>query len=81
MPAVTPLGVLLGVVQLVVGHRVSRSVSGPSRVARALVALAVATLGVVALLGFGVVGMVLFDLLALVVVTAGGPSGRTPTTG
>ncbi|QAU13174.1 hypothetical protein EKH57_10810 [Halorubrum sp. BOL3-1] len=81
MPAVTPLAVLLGAVQLVVGHRVSRSVSGPSGIARALVALAVAALGVVALLGFGVVGMVLFDLLALVVVAFGRPSDHAPTTG
>ncbi|WP_283402800.1 hypothetical protein [Halorubrum sp. DM2] len=81
MPAVTPLGVLLGAVQLVVGHRVSRSVSSPSRVARALVALAVAALGVLALLGFGVVGMVLFDLLALAVAAVSRSDDRRSTTG
>lgn len=82
MPAVTPLGVLLGAVQLAVGHQLSLSLPGPSCVARALVALAVAALGVLALLGFGVVGMVLFDLLALAVVAAfGRPSERVPTTG
>jgi len=73
MPAVTPLAVLLGAVQFVVGHRVSRSVSGPSRVARALVALA--------LLGFGVSGWSLFDLLALAVAAVSGSSDRRPTAG
>jgi len=77
MPAVTPLAVLLGAVQFVVGHRVSRSVSGPSRVARALVALAARA----ALLGFGVVGVVLFDLLALAVAAVSGSSDRRPTAG
>ncbi|RLM68325.1 MULTISPECIES: hypothetical protein [unclassified Halorubrum] len=82
MPAVSPFGVLLFAAQVGVGAQVSRSLSTTDRARRAAVGLAVAVLGLLVLLRFGVIATVAVDLVALLVVARViGSSGRRPTAG
>jgi len=80
MPAVSPFGVLLFAAQVGVGVQVSRLPPDRDPARRVAVGLAVATLGLFVLFGFGVVAAVAVDLIVLLVAASGaGSSGGSPT--